>query len=51
MQTHNQRSVSSGKTAKRYIYDIKFGMSQVRKDEISLCKWSGGIAQLRSYPL
>jgi len=23
---------------------IKFGMLQVRKNEIPLCKWSGGIA-------
>jgi len=25
----------------RYIYDIKFGMLQVREIEISLRKWSG----------
>jgi len=31
----------------RYVYDIKFGMLQVRENEISLRKWSGGIAQLR----
>ena len=30
----------------RYIYDIKFGMLQVRKNEISLRKCSGGSAQL-----
>jgi len=33
----------------RYIYDIKFGMLQVRENEISLRKWSaGGAAQLRT---
>jgi len=32
----------------RYICDIKFGMLQVRKNEISLHKCSGGSAQLRS---
>jgi len=30
----------------RCIYDIKFGMLQVRKNEISLRKCSGGFAQL-----
>ena len=35
------------KRALRYIYDIKFGMLQLRKNEISLHKWSGGTAQLR----
>jgi len=33
-------------SAMRYIYDIKFGMLQVRKNEISLRKCSGGSAQL-----
>jgi len=32
----------------RYIYDIKFGMLQVRKNEISLRKCSGGSAHLRT---
>jgi len=31
-----------------YICDIKFGMLQVRSNEISLRKWCGGAAQLRS---
>jgi len=26
----------------RYIYDIKFGMLQVRENEIQLRKWSSG---------
>jgi len=30
----------------RYIYDIKFGMLQVRKNEISLRKCSGSSANL-----
>jgi len=32
----------------RYMYDIKLGMLQVLKDEISLRKWSGSTAQLWS---
>jgi len=32
----------------RYVYDIKFEMLQVRQNEISLRKWSGGTAQLRN---
>jgi len=32
----------------RYIYDIIFGMLQVRKNEISLRKWSGATAQQRT---
>jgi len=32
----------------RCIYDIEFGMLQVYEDEISLRKWSGGSAQLRT---
>ena len=35
-------------SAMRYIYDIKFRMLQVRKNEISLRKCSGGSAQLRT---
>jgi len=31
----------------RYIHDIKFGMLQVRKNEISLRKCSGSSAHLR----
>jgi len=34
---------------KRQCDIIKFGMLQVRENEIPLHKWSGGIAQLRSY--
>jgi len=30
--------------AMRYIHDIKFGMLEVRENEISLRKWSGGTA-------
>jgi len=32
----------------RYIYDIKFGMLQVRKNEISLRKCFGSSAHLRT---
>ena len=32
----------------RYIYDSKFAMSQVRKNDISLRKWPGGAARLRT---
>jgi len=32
----------------RCIYDIKFGMLQVRKSKISLRKYSGGSAHLRT---
>ena len=45
---HNQWSVLSVKRAMRYIYDVEFGMMQVRKNEISQRKWSGSIAQLRT---
>jgi len=31
-----------------YIYDIKFVTLEVRENEISLRKWSGGTAHLRS---
>jgi len=34
--------------AMRYIYEIKFGMLQVRKNEISLRKCSGSSANLRT---
>jgi len=34
--------------AMRCIYDIKFGMLQVRKNKISLRKYSGGSAHLRT---
>jgi len=34
--------------AVRCIYDIKFEMLQVRKNEIPQCKCSGGSAQLRT---
>jgi len=34
--------------AMRYIHDIKFGMLQVRENEIALRKLSGGSAQLRT---
>jgi len=40
--------LSSGKRARRYIYGIKFGMLQVRENEISLRKWSCGSAHLHS---
>jgi len=32
----------------RYMQDIRFGMLQVRENEISLRKCSGGAAQLRT---
>jgi len=32
----------------RYTYDIKSGILQVRKNEISLRKYSGATAQLRT---
>ena len=35
-------------TAMRYVYDIKFGMLQVRKNEISLRECSGSSAHLRT---
>jgi len=34
--------------AMRCIYDIKFGMLQVRKNKVSLRKYSGGSAHLRT---
>jgi len=32
----------------RYVYDIKFEMLQVRKNEVLLRKWPGGSTHLRS---
>jgi len=48
MQFHNcvhTQPVKRFESAMRCIYDIKFGMLQVGKNEISLRKWSGGSAQ------
>jgi len=47
MQFNNHvdtQPVKRFESAMRYIYDIKFGMLQVRKNEISLRKCSGGSA-------
>jgi len=46
MQTHNQWSVSNGERVMQYIHDMKFGMLQVRTNEISLRKLSGYTAHL-----
>jgi len=51
MHFHNHVDTQPAKRFERdmrYIYDIKFGMLQVRKNEISLRKCSGGSAHLRS---
>ena len=50
MQTHNQWSGPSGKPTfgPPCIGSIEFGMLQVRENEISLRKWSGGSADLRT---
>jgi len=54
MQLRNHVDAQPVKRCKRwkgemlYLYDIKCGMLQVRKNEISLRKWSGGIAQLHN---
>jgi len=48
LQTHNQWSVSSVTRAMRFIYDIKFGMLQVRENEMLLRNWSGGTAHMRT---
>jgi len=32
----------------RYVYDIKFEMLQVRKNEVLLRKWPGGSTHLRT---
>ena len=45
---HNQWSVPSVERPMRYMYDNKFGMLQVRENEISLRKWSGVMAQLHT---
>ena len=50
MQFHNDvdtQTVKRFDRAMRYIHDIKFGMLQVRKNEISLRKCSGSSAHLR----
>jgi len=49
VDAHNQGSVSSGKKAMRYIYDIKFGMLKARENEIALRKCSAGTAHLRTF--
>jgi len=50
LRNHAERqwSVSGDKMAERYIQDIKFGMLQVRENEIPLRIWSGGAARLRT---
>jgi len=51
MQFHNRvdtQPVKRFDSAMRCIYDIKFGMLQVRKNRISLRKYSGGSADLRA---
>ena len=51
MQFHNHvdtQLVKRFDSALRCIYDIKFGMLQVRKSEISLRKCFGSSAQLRT---
>jgi len=47
MQFHNyvDTRVERYERAMRCIYDMKFLMLQVRKNEISLRKWSGASAQ------
>jgi len=47
MQFHNHADTQPVKCFE-CIYDIKFGMLQVRKNEISLRKCSGGTADLHS---
>jgi len=52
MQFHNHvdtQPVKRFERAMRYIYDIKLGMLQVRKNEISLRKCSGSSAHLRTF--
>ena len=54
MQFHNHvdtQPVKRFERAMRCIYDIKFGMLQVRKNEISLRECSGCSAHLRSCAL
>ena len=54
MRLRNHVNTQTEKRFKRYndyaisIYDMKFGMLQVRTNEISLRKWSDGTAQLRT---
>jgi len=48
MQARNYCSVSSGKRAERYVYDIKFLTLELRENEISLRIWSGGTAHLHT---
>ena len=51
MQFHNHEDtqpVKSFERTMRCIYDIKFGMLQVRKNEISLRECSGSSAHLRT---
>jgi len=51
MQFHNHvdtQPVKYFERAMRCIYDTKFEMLRVRKNEISLCEYSGGSAHLRS---
>ena len=51
MQFHNHvdtQPVKRFERSMRCIYDIKFGMLQVRKNVISLRKCSAGSAQLRT---
>jgi len=51
MQFHNHVDTQSVKRFKRtveFIYDIKFGMMLVRKNEISLHKCSDGSVHLRT---
>ena len=43
------QSVKRFDRAMWYVYDIKFGMLQVRKNEISLRKCSGSFAHLRNF--
>jgi len=49
MQFHNHvdtQPVKRFERAMRWIYDIKFGMLQMRKNKISLRKYSGVTAHL-----
>jgi len=50
IQLRNHGDTQTVKRSKLYKDhgDIKFGMLQVCGNEISLCKWSGGIAYLRT---
>jgi len=46
MWSDNQWIVSSVAMATQHIFDIKFGMLQVRENAILLRKWSDGTVQL-----